>query len=296
MPSVWLTNGDSSFARIWRSLPPSQRPSVSPPTMMSRPARRQGAAEVRQPAVAADVEDHVVAVLARDVVDGVVEDVVGARACGPARPCRRCTRRSPRPRRPWRSAPRRCRRRLRRRGSAPSRRPGPAPWSRTACSAVSAEIGTAAACSKERFAGLRRELARLGASVLGERALARAVDLVAGREGGHLRADGLDGSCHAAPRVRGLGRAEPEARDADRVGQAGHHVPRAAIHAGRVHPDEDLVVADRGLGDLGEPEHVLGCGAVFVLDDGCIGLCDGRSSEVRRAVVKNSGRACRLTA
>ena len=26
VPSFWLTNGDSSIARIWRSLPPSQPP------------------------------------------------------------------------------------------------------------------------------------------------------------------------------------------------------------------------------------------------------------------------------
>ena len=34
-----------------------------------------------------------------------------------------------------------------------------------------------------------------------------------------------------------------------------------------MHAHEDLVVCDRGPGDLGEPEHVFGGGAVVVLDD-----------------------------
>ena len=37
VPSFWLTNGDSTSARIWRSLPPSHRPPVSPPAMTSVP-------------------------------------------------------------------------------------------------------------------------------------------------------------------------------------------------------------------------------------------------------------------
>src|SRR5205085_2259136 len=36
-PSFWPTNGDSKSARSWRSVPPSHRPSVSPPTMTSVP-------------------------------------------------------------------------------------------------------------------------------------------------------------------------------------------------------------------------------------------------------------------
>lgn len=86
VPSFWLTTGDSSCARSWRSLPPSHRPSASPPTMTSLPR--------------------------------------GLRA----------------------------RRRSLRRTCARSR---------TAWRAVTAEIGAAAACSKERFAGRRASLSGL---------------------------------------------------------------------------------------------------------------------------------------
>jgi len=48
VPSFWPTNGDSMSARIWRSLPPSHRPSVSPPTMTSRPLGSARGGDVTQ--------------------------------------------------------------------------------------------------------------------------------------------------------------------------------------------------------------------------------------------------------
>jgi len=75
-------------------------------------------------------------------------------------------------------------------------------------------MGTAAACVKVRFAGL-------GASLSG-RALA----------------------------YRGLGGAHPVASEAHRVGQAGHQVPDAPVHAGGVDAQQYFLLADRGPGDL----------------------------------------------
>ena len=137
------------------------------------------------------------------------------------------------------------------------------PLSRTAWSAATAEMGTAAACSNDRFAGLRASCPGSDDVRTRRRSRRSAVDLVARLELGDVLADGLDRSREAPPGLRRLGRAEPEA-DARRieVRQAGHQMPRAQVHAGRRHPHEDLVVADRGPGDLGESEHGLGRGAV----------------------------------
>ena len=56
------------------------------------------------------------------------------------------------------------------------------------------------------------------------------------------------GEVHAQNRV--LGRAQPVARQAYRVRQARHDVPDAAVHAGRVHAHQHLVVGDLGPVDV----------------------------------------------
>jgi hypothetical protein len=53
---------------------------------------------------------------------------------------------------------------------------------------------------------------------------------------------------------------------ADRVGQAGHHVPGAPIDPGRVDPEQYLTVSGLGSVDLLESKDVVG-GAVLILDD-----------------------------
>jgi hypothetical protein len=53
-----------------------------------------------------------------------------------------------------------------------------------------------------------------------------------------------------------LGHSKPEARDADQVRQARHHVPNALVDPGRAHPDEHLIVADGRLIDLPELQDV----------------------------------------
>jgi hypothetical protein len=84
---------------------------------------------------------------------------------------------------------------------------------------------------------------------------------------GHLGADSVDGSgdLPAADPVGPGAQAVPG--QPDRIGQAAHQVPHPAVHAGRMHPDQHLVGADRRLLDLLEAQHVVGF-AVLVLHDG----------------------------
>src|SRR6266566_7468231 len=118
-----------------------------------------------------------------------------------------------------------------------------------------------------KVGGLGCQPGRPGADVRGEGSVAGAVDLIARLEPGHLLTGGLDRSRQAATGVGGLGPAKPEARQTDGVRQARHQMPRAPVHAGGMHPHEDLVGCDRRPGDLGEPEHLLGRRAVLILDD-----------------------------
>ena len=102
--------------------------------------------------------------------------------------------------------------------------------------------------------GFGCELVRADACVLGERAVADAEHRVARIEAGRVGADGFDRSGEAPARVAVLRPAQTEPRQADGVRQAGHHVPGPAVHAGRMHSDQDLVLSDRGLVDLLESE------------------------------------------
>ena len=143
------------------------------------------------------------------------------------------------------------------------------PWSRTACRAVSPEIGTAAACSKDRFAGLGASLSVPTAAYSANEPAPMPNTASPGLKPPTSVPIASIAPGEAPPRVGVLRLAEPEARQTDRVGEARHHVPRAAVHAGRVHPDENLVRSDRGAVDSPEPKHGLGIGTVFVLDDRC---------------------------
>jgi len=115
---------------------------------------------------------------------------------------------------------------------------------------------------------LRGQLVGSGDCVLGEGAGGHAEHLVSGRELGDVGSDGFDRSGEVPAGVGVLGAAQTEAGEADRIGEPGHNVPGAAVHAGRVHPDQHLVGFDAGLVDLRQPQDVLGCGAVVILDDG----------------------------
>jgi len=115
---------------------------------------------------------------------------------------------------------------------------------------------------------LQGELVGAHPRVLCERAAADAVHLVAGADVGHLGADGLDRSGQAAAGVGTLWATQAESCEPDRIGQAGHHVPGAPVHAGGLYAHQNLVGPDRGPVDLGQPEDILGCRPVPVLDDG----------------------------
>jgi hypothetical protein len=119
-------------------------------------------------------------------------------------------------------------------------------------------MATAAACSKVRFAGL-------GASLSSGARAYSAYHLIAGLESGHGLADGLDDAGHVRAWNGVLGRPETVAREAYRVRQARHDVPGAAVHAGRMHADQHLVLCDFGLVYVPELEDVGW--AVVVLDN-----------------------------
>ena len=126
-------------------------------------------------------------------------------------------------------------------------------------------MATTAACSKVRFAGL-------GASLFsGARAYSAKVPLPMPNtsspalEPRHVAADGLHDAGQVGAENGVLRRAQPVAREPYRVRQAGHDVPDAPIHAGRVHAYEHLVVCDLGRVDVPQLEAVGG--AVGVPDD-----------------------------
>ena len=142
--------------------------------------------------------------------------------------------------------------------------PADPPASVRACRAVPAEIGTTAACSKERLAGLRASCPR------GPRRTPRTSPeypehLVAQREPGHRRTDGADGAGEVEAGHRVLRPTEPEAEDAQQVRPTGHHVPGAPGRARRAYAHEHLVLGDLGRGSA-RLQDIRG--AVPVLDDG----------------------------
>src|SRR2546426_500851 len=142
-----------------------------------------------------------------------------------------------------------CARRLR--SNPPSHRPSVSPPTKTS---LPPGVRARRSCDSRRLPPMSRRVVavlpirevvvRVVDDVVGAGAVAGAVDLIARNELGHVLADGLDRSGHTPARVGGLGPAEPEARP-DEVGEAGHHMPRAPIHAGRTHVHQDLVVSDR---------------------------------------------------
>jgi hypothetical protein len=80
------------------------------------------------------------------------------------------------------------------------------------------------------------ELVLLGAGVLGEGALADSEHLVARLERGHVLADRLDAPGDLPSSYADLGCAQRVASEAYRVGQPGHEMPDAPVHAGCLDP------------------------------------------------------------
>src|SRR5215211_3670009 len=103
---------------------------------------------------------------------------------------------------------------------------------------------------------LGRELVFASTYVLGVGALSDAEHLIAGLETGHILADRLHDPGHVRADDGVLGRSEPVASEAYRVGQTCHDVPDVPTHAGRMHANQYLVVVDLGLVDVPEFEDI----------------------------------------
>src|SRR3954463_16380664 len=156
------------------------------------------------------------------------------------------------------------------------------PRSRRPCRAVTAEQGAGGGGEggggrllEGEVGRLGGQLVRAGGHVLGERAVAGAVDRVVRREAGHAGVDGFDRSGETSAGVGVLGPADAESGEPEGIGEAGHDVPGAPVHAGGVHPYQDLAVPDGGPVDPCDPEEVLGRGAVAVLNNGLHRLSAG---------------------
>ena len=120
---------------------------------------------------------------------------------------------------------------------------------------MSADTGTAAACSKLTFAGLRASLPSWATAYSAK--VPPPMPNTSSPTGKLVTAEPTDddrpGDIEPGHRV--LRPADPE-YEAQQVREAGHQVPDAAVEAGRVHVEQHLTVADRGRGDPGQPQNV----------------------------------------
>ena len=126
------------------------------------------------------------------------------------------------------------------------------PLSRSAWRAAKQEVGTVAACSKVRFAGLGAILSVPSGGVLGEGAGGDAEHLIARLEPRDILADLLDATRRIDAPDPGLGPAEPEAQDAEQVRQTRHDVPVADVCTRRVNAEQHVAAADHRFVDICE--------------------------------------------
>ena len=139
------------------------------------------------------------------------------------------------------------------------------PRSRSACSAVTAEIGHGGGLLEAQVRRHPRELVRFRRGVLGERSTARAEHRLARFEPRHVGADRLDDPGQLRTQSGDLRPAQPVAGGPEQVGQPSHDVPRAPVQAGRADAHEHLFITDIGHLHLAEAQDVSG--AVTVADD-----------------------------
>jgi hypothetical protein len=104
-----------------------------------------------------------------------------------------------------------------------------------------------------RFTRLRHEV--LAADVFGEGAEARAIHLVAGREVGHVRANGFDDPGHVEAQDVVLRPAQALAQ-AGEVRLASEHVPVEGVDRRRTNPHEHTAIGDARLFDLLDLEEI----------------------------------------
>src|ERR671933_1507443 len=153
--------------------------------------------------------------------------------------------------------------------------------SRSACRAVKADIGTAAACSMVRLAGFGAKLsagahaysARVPVVLQPNTSLPSSSPCTFLPTASTRPATSAPGDTVAWP-------AQPE-RQAQDVRHAGHEEVVAGVDSSRMHAHEHVVIADHRLGDLRVLEHVGS--ALAVLNDGHHRGCRRRASKPDRA-------------
>ena len=104
---------------------------------------------------------------------------------------------------------------------------------------------------------LGHHLVRLGARVLGERALEEAEHLVAGPQPAHVRADRLHPSGRVDPGHPGLRPGQPHSSHQPRDERVtAHDVPVVRVERGGVHPNQHIVGPDLRQVDVHQLQHV----------------------------------------
>src|SRR5918993_1949213 len=161
------------------------------------------------------------------------------------------------------------------------------PTSRTPWSAANPEMGTTAASSKLRAAGLAAKWSSPAQAYSAKEPSHQPNTSSPGRNRVTRAPTARRARRRPCPE-RDLGLAQPERRDhqADHVGQAGHDVPVAPMQASRMDLDQHLVVGGHRLVDVPELQH-LGP-AIAVLDDRLHGALPRTAPPVRSRSAWNS--------
>jgi hypothetical protein len=215
-----------------------------------RALRGQSPAQVRQPPVAADVDDHVVAAPAGyRILAGVVDNVVGADRSHQIRLGRAAD--------PGDLGAEGLGDLHGERAHASGRADDQYVLSRPQVRVVADGLqgggrraGHGRGLLEAQVSRLEGQAVRPGGRVLGEGALAGAEHFIARFKPGDIPADGLDRPGDGQARNPGLRPAQPEADDPHQVGLAGHQVPSAPVDIRGPDADQNLAGFDRGPGDL----------------------------------------------
>ena len=121
---------------------------------------------------------------------------------------------------------------------------------------MTADTGTAAACSKLRFAGIGASLSGCAGAYSANAALLVPYTASPGWRSVTFAPTASTTPASSEPSPAVFGARSAEAGDPDQVGQPGHDVPRAAVQPGRVDAHEHLVVGDLGHLHVAELEDV----------------------------------------
>ena len=260
--SRWPTSGDETSARTTRSIPADP---ALPAAERQRPVRGERPSAGRGRGGPRELEDQVVALLAaREVLPGVVDDVVGAERTDEIH--------LPGAANAGNTAPERLGDLHGERADASTGTDDQDLLARLHGARIAQSLERGAPGQRKGGSGLEREIRRLrhevalvGTHVLGERAFTPAEDLVPGSEPCHVPTDRLDLPGHVRSPDRVLRGAQPGPRHADDERAGPHEVPVLRVDRGGADAHQDLAVTDGRTLDLPELQHVRR--AVPVLDD-----------------------------